>query len=121
MAATMAAMSLRKRIMILVGMVAAIGAIMVLIYVYRAVFGAAIGEKCEDHLGCTAGGVCISHRCQKRCETDQECPSGWGCRATAVVVTRQRTLAHDEETPSTEKICFPPGSLRPKETAPGVR
>jgi hypothetical protein len=114
-------MTLRKRLMILAGIVLSIGAILVAIYVLRAIFGAPIGERCESHLGCTSGGVCISHRCQKRCNNDQDCPSGWGCRGTSVVVTRQRTLGHDDEAQSTEKICFPPESLQPRGTAPGVR
>lgn len=102
----------KKRAVVgLVTMVVVVGAIMGLIHGYRVFFGARINERCTEHLGCLPGGVCISQRCQKRCAHDEDCPAAWGCRGTAVVVTRQRTLAHDEETDSTEKICFPPERL----------
>jgi hypothetical protein len=82
-------------------------------YAYRKFFGAQIGERCEEHVGCLSGGVCISHRCQKRCATDGDCPSGWGCRSTAVVVARRPALVlgKDEAENSSERICFSPAAL----------
>jgi hypothetical protein len=79
-------------------------------YAYQQYFGGEIGERCDQHLGCK-GGVCISRRCQKRCATDADCPSRWGCRTTAVTVTHRRPIGGDAVDDGATRICFSPEAL----------
>jgi hypothetical protein len=100
-------MSDKKQTIIgLVGILVFIGLVLGGIYGYQRFYGGKIGEKCEEHLGCMAHGVCISHRCQKRCDDDKDCDAGYHCGTTAVEVVRQQPLSKDAVTDSTEKICF---------------
>jgi hypothetical protein len=75
------------------------------VFGYAALFGAKQGEKCEETMGCMIHGVCISHRCQKRCDQNKDCDSGYHCGTTDVTVTTRHTFGEDKEE-STEKICF---------------
>ena len=77
------------------------------VYGYGAFFGGKIGEKCDESIGCMTHGVCISHRCQLRCDETADCGAGYHCGTAAVKIVREEPIGGDEVTPSTEKICFP--------------
>jgi hypothetical protein len=76
------------------------------LYGYGALFGGKIGEHCEESVGCMTHGVCISHRCQQRCDENSDCGAGYHCGTAQVKIVREEPLGDDDVTPSTEKICF---------------
>jgi hypothetical protein len=104
-----------KGVLILVAvLVGGGGALVGAVYGYRAAFGAKVGERCEDHLSCKPGGICISHRCRQGCATDAACPAGWSCRDTSVTVTTEGALTGRDVKADTERISFSPAAMAPE-------
>jgi len=85
-------------------LVAVVAIIMGLVWGGRQLWGAGIGEKCDDDFGTKPGHLCISKRAQQKCKDDLDCRPGWGCRSTEVTVSGGRGGFRFDHV----KICFNP-------------
>ncbi len=100
----------------LVTLAAVIGVILGLVWGGRQLWGAGVGEECDEDFDTKPGHICISKRAQQKCKDDLDCRPSWGCRSTEVTVSGGRGGFRFDHV----KICFSPevmAQVRAREAA----